>query len=65
MVLGEHQRRILASGKAKEAELVCHKGRWYFNLVVESEDSDPIASGPVMGVDVGENNLAATSPGKV
>jgi IS605 OrfB family transposase len=65
MVLGEHQRRILASGKAKEAELVCRKGRWYFNLVVESEDSDPIASGPVMGVDVGENNLAATSTGKV
>jgi IS605 OrfB family transposase len=65
MVLGEHQRRIMASGKAKEAELVCRKGRWYFNLVVESEDSDPIASGPVMGVDVGENNLAATSTGKV
>jgi IS605 OrfB family transposase len=55
----------MASGKAKEAELVCRKGRWYFNLVVESEDSDPIASGPVMGVDVGENNLAATSTGKV
>jgi len=65
MVLGEHQRRIMASGKAKEAELVCRKGRWYFNLVVESEDSEPIASGPVMGVDVGENNLAATSTGKV
>ncbi|QGU32324.1 RNA-guided endonuclease InsQ/TnpB family protein [Thermochromatium tepidum] len=65
MVLGEHQRRIMASGKAKEAELVCRKGRWYFNLVVESDDADPIASGSVMGVDVGENNLAATSTGKV
>jgi len=65
MVMGEHQRRIIASGKAKEAELVCRKGRWYFNLVVESDDPDPIASGPVMGVDVGENNLAATSTGKV
>ena len=71
MVPGEHQRRIMASGKAKEAELVCRKGCWYFNLVVESEDvvksedSEPIASGPVMGVVVGENNLAATSTGKV
>jgi IS605 OrfB family transposase len=65
LVTGEHQRRIMASGKAKEAELVCRRGRWYFNLVVESDDADPIPSGPVMGVDVGENNLAATSTGKV
>jgi putative transposase len=65
MALGEHQCRIIASGKAKEAELVCRKGRWYFNLVVESEEPNPIASGPVMGVDVGENNLAATSTGKI
>jgi putative transposase len=65
MLLGAHQRRIIESGSAKEAELVCRKGRWYFNLVVESEDAEPITSGPVMGVDVGENNLAATSTGKV
>jgi putative transposase len=65
LVTGEHQRRIMASGKAKEAELVCRRGRWYFNLVVESDDADPIPSGPVMGVDVGENHLAATSTGKV
>jgi len=65
LVTGEHQRRIMASGKAKEAELVCRRGRWYFNLVVESDDADPIPSGPVMGVDVGENNLAATSTSKV
>jgi putative transposase len=65
MVLGEHQRRIIASGKAKEAELVCRRGRWYFNLVVESDEAAPITSGSVMGVDVGENNLAATSTGKV
>ncbi|MFN3334386.1 MAG: RNA-guided endonuclease InsQ/TnpB family protein [Caldilinea sp.] len=65
MRLGEHQRRILQSGKPKEAELVLRDGRWYFNLVVESADAAPIASGPVMGVDVGENNLAAISLGKV
>lgn len=62
---GEHQRRILQSGQPKEAELVLRKGRWFFNLVVESCDAQPVASGPVMGVDVGENNLAAHSLGKV
>jgi putative transposase len=61
----EHQQRILTSGRPKEAELVFRKNRWFFNLVVESEDPKPLASGPVMGVDVGENNLAATSLGKV
>jgi IS605 OrfB family transposase len=65
MVMGAHQRRIIESGAAKEAELVCRKGRWYFNLVVESDEADPITSGLMMGVDVGENNLAATSTGKV
>lgn len=62
---GEHQRRILESGQPKEAELVLRKGQWFFNLVVESGDAEPVASGPVMGVDVGENNLAAHSLGKV
>jgi transposase len=65
MVLGGHQRRILARGVPKEAELVFRKGKWFFNLVVESGDGEPVASGPVMGVDVGENNLAAISLGKV
>jgi IS605 OrfB family transposase len=65
MRLGEYQRRILASGQPREGELLFRKGRWYFNLVVESGDVEPKASGPVMGVDVGENTLAATSTGKV
>ncbi len=62
---GEHQRCILAFGKPKEAELIYRKGQWFFNLVVESDDVEPVAFGPVMGVDVGENNLAAVSTGKV
>lgn len=62
---GEHQRRILEGGQPREAELVFRDGKWFFNLVVESGDVEPVASGPVMGVDVGENNLAATSTGKV
>jgi putative transposase len=62
---GEHQRRLLNGSTPREAELVFRKGAWYFNLVVESGDVEPIASGPVLGVDVGENNLAAVSTGKV
>jgi IS605 OrfB family transposase len=62
---GGHQRRILESGRPKEAELVFRKGKWFFNLAVESGDAAPLVSGPVMGVDVGENNLAAHSLGKV
>jgi putative transposase len=63
--LGEHQQRILASGQPKEAELIVREGVWYFNLVVESDDPELQPSDLVMGVDVGENTLAATSTGKV
>ena len=65
MLVGEHQRRLLESGAPKEADLVHRRGKWFFNVVVESGDRQAVASGPVMGVDVGENNLAATSTGKV
>jgi IS605 OrfB family transposase len=65
MRLGEHQHRLLAAGTPKEAELVHRKGTWFFNLVVESADKPAVASGPILGVDVGENNLAAASTGKV
>ena len=65
MILGDHQRKILTSGLPKEAELVFRRGKWFFNLAVASADGEPVASGPVMGVDVGENTLAATSTGRI
>jgi len=67
MILGDHQRQILQSGRPrpKEAELVFRRGGWFFNLVVESENGEMVASGPVMGVDVGENTLAAASTGRI
>jgi len=65
MILGDHQRRILASGLPKEAELVFRRGQWFFNLAVASADGESVTSGPVMGVDVGENTLAATRTGRV
>ena len=64
-ILGDHQREILQRGRPKEAELVFRRGGWFFNLVVESDDAETVASGPVMGVDVGENTLAAASTGRI
>jgi IS605 OrfB family transposase len=65
LCLGNHQRRILESGQPKEAELVFRRGQWFFNLVVELIDARPVASGPIIGVHVGESTLAAHSLGKV
>lgn len=67
MILGDHQRQILHSGRPrpKEAELVFRLDGWFFNLVVESDEAETVASGPVMGVDVGENTLAASSTGRI
>ena len=65
MILGDHQREVLQSGRAKEAELVLRRGHWFFNLVVETDDTERVTSGPVMGVDVGENTLAASSTGRI
>src|SRR5438270_882529 len=48
MILGDHQRQILASGLPKEAELVFRRGKWLFNLAVESADGERVTSGPVM-----------------
>src|SRR6266699_795164 len=65
MILGDHQRQILTSGLPKEAELVFRRGKWFFNLAVESADGESVTSGPVMGLDVGGNTLAATSTGRI
>jgi putative transposase len=65
MILGDHQRELLRSGRAKEAELVWRRGRCFFNLVVEFDEGEKVVSGPVMGVDVGENTLAAGSTGRI
>jgi putative transposase len=64
-VCGKHQRNLLSSGAPKEAKLIVRKGVWYFNLVLDIPDATPSSGGGSMGVDVGENSLAATSTGKV
>jgi putative transposase len=65
MIVGDHQQRILQSGRPKEAELVFRQGHWFFNLVIESSDGESVGSGPALGVDIGETTLAATSTGRI
>lgn len=65
LLYGQFQKMLLESGEAKEARLVFRKGVWYFNLFLDIPDAKPIIAGKVMGIDVGENNLAATSTGKI
>lgn len=65
MMLGDFQRPKMAGTTPKEAELVQKKGTWFFTLVVETETPAVVVTGPALGVDVGENPLAATSTGKL
>jgi IS605 OrfB family transposase len=64
-IMGDHQRNLFNQGSATEAELICKKGQWFFNLVLDIPDVDSATGDKVMGVDVGENVIAATSSGRV
>ena len=73
---GDRQLLLLASGKRKESNLVLHRSYgkrpdfWELHITVEN-DVQPVSSAELqtkevmMGVDVGENNMAAASTGKL
>ena len=63
--IGQHQEKYLSTGKIKEGELIRKGKRWFFNLVLDIPDVEPIVDGKILAVDVGENNLATTSNGKI
>lgn len=66
MVLGDFQADYLTIGKPKEARLVRRGKQWFFNLFLDLPDAAPVeGGGSVLGVDLGENNLASTSSGKI
>ena len=65
LTISPFHQKILEQGKPKEAELVRKGKRWFFNLVLDLPDPTPKPPGGVMGVDLGENVLAATSTGKL
>ncbi len=63
MRFGPFQKDYFSQGITKEGELICKKGRWYFNLVLDLPDPPLQESTKLLGVDLGENNVYATSSG--
>lgn len=56
---------FLDFGLPKEAELIRKGKQWFFHLVLDLPDVLPVDTGEAVGVDLGENVLAATSTGKL
>src|SRR3989338_328002 len=65
MHLGPFQREYFTKGISKEGELICKKGKWYFNLVLDLPDPPLQDKTQMLGVDLGENNVFAISSGKI
>lgn len=65
MRMGLFQKNYFSQGIPKEGELICKKGHWYFNLVLDLPESPKTENTLFFGVDLGENNLAAISSGKI
>ena len=63
MRMGPFQEKYFSQGIPREAELICRKGRWYFNLVLELPDPVKTDKTKMIGIDLGENVLAASSTG--
>lgn len=65
MNLGQFQSDYLGLGKTREARLIRKHGRWFLNVILSIDSDAASPGGGVMGVDVGENNLATTCTGKI
>ena len=64
--MSDYHNERLKDGVMKQATLTYIKGEWYFNVSIEYNEVDVVKkSDKVMGVDVGENNIAATSSGTI
>lgn len=66
MELGNFQKNYLQQGIPKESELIYKSGNWFFNIVLDMPDT-PLRprTNKVVGIDLGEINLAATSYEKI
>ncbi len=63
--ISSFHKSFLEQGKAREAELVRKGKRWFFHLVLDLPDPPWVLSDRKIGVDFGENVLAALSTGKL
>jgi IS605 OrfB family transposase len=64
-LLGKVQSQTLRTGKIKQATLISKGKKWYLNVCVELTDPPVVQGTTVLGVDIGENNLAVTSNGTI
>ena len=51
MKLGAHQKAYFSQGEPKEGELICKKGKWYFNLILDLPDPPVQQIECLLGVD--------------
>ena len=65
MQMGYFQKEYFSRGVPKEGELVYRKGTWYFHLVLDLPDEPLSSNKTLLGVDLGENNAAAISSGRI
>jgi IS605 OrfB family transposase len=63
--ISAYHKPFLEFGLPKEAELIYRANEWFFHLVLDLPDVLPIEGDKAIGVDLGENVLAATSTGKL
>lgn len=62
LLLGEYQKKAIKDKEPTSAIVINKAGTWYIHMVVEVEQALP-CEGRVMGIDLGINNIAATSTG--
>lgn len=62
MLLGEYQRNALKGQNPTAATVMNKSGVWYIHMVI-TFTPNPVSGDGVMGVDLGINNIAATSTG--
>lgn len=65
MQMGLFQKQYFEKGAPLEAELICKKGKWYFNLVLEIQEVKVQEDSKYFACDLGENNIIAMTSGKV
>jgi putative transposase len=63
--IGRFQQAYLDRGRVREAELLCKRDRWYLHVVLEVPDPAVSQDHGVVGIDLGENVVAATSNGRL
>jgi IS605 OrfB family transposase len=65
LLFGKRECKFYDAGVTGEAELIHRKNQWFFNLVLDLPNVSVTGNSKIMGVDLGENNIAALSMGKL